>query len=146
MYDIIGIGDSDVDLMIKVTKNPKRDEKVRGELLGKFPGGIIGNFCCAASRFGAKTSIATVLGNDEYGNMNLESFKNFGVNTDSVIINNKDTYFCVVHLDSSGEKALTLVETENLTPEISDIDIELLKQTRFIHLTSLDFKLAEFVC
>lgn len=54
MLDIIGVGDTNVDVMIRVPRIASHDEKVRGQLLGNFPGGIIGNFCCAAAAFGAK--------------------------------------------------------------------------------------------
>ena len=45
MLDIIGVGDTNVDVMIRVPHIASHDEKVRGQLLGNFPGGIIGNFC-----------------------------------------------------------------------------------------------------
>lgn len=35
--------------------------------MGKYPGGIIANFCGAASRFGAKTRIVTTVGDDSFG-------------------------------------------------------------------------------
>ena len=53
MLDIIGVGDTNVDVMIRVPRIASHDEKVRGQLLGNFPGGIIGNFCCAAAAFPA---------------------------------------------------------------------------------------------
>ena len=44
MLDIIGVGDTNVDVMIRVPRIASHDEKVRGQLLGNLPGGIIGNF------------------------------------------------------------------------------------------------------
>jgi len=142
---ILGIGDIDVDLLIKVDTLPKRDEKVRGELLGEFPGGIMGNFCCAASNFGINTDIIASVGNDRFGKLSINSLREFGVNTNHIIINNERTYFCIVHLDDTGEKALTVVETPNLTPNINDIDLEVINNSQFVHLTSLDFGLVKYI-
>ena len=124
MFDIIGVGDSDVDLMIKVDHLPRHDEKVRGTLLGKFPGGIIGNFCCAAAKFGAKTGIVSVIGDDEFGQLCKEDYIASGVDVHGLVVNKEDsTYFCIVHLDETGEKALTLIETPLIVPQNQDIEI-----------------------
>ena len=37
MLDIIGVGDTNVDVMIRVPHIASHDEKVRGQLLGNFP-------------------------------------------------------------------------------------------------------------
>lgn len=145
MYDVIVVGDSNVDLMIKVEHIANHDEKVRGKLLGKYAGGIAGNFCCVATKFGLKCGIITAVGNDEYGSICLNSFAEYGVNTEGLVVNNKPTYFCVVLLDNTGEKALTIVETANLVPSIADVDINYLNQSKFVHLTSLDLSLARYV-
>lgn len=141
--DIVGIGDSDVDLVIEVDHLPAPDEKVRGTLLGKYPGGVVANFCCAASRVGAKTGIVTTVGDDAFGDMARRSLEEFGVDTEGLVVHeNSDTYFCVVHLDSSGEKALTIVETPNLVPSVEDLNIDYIQQARFAHLSSLGIDLA----
>lgn len=69
MLDIIGVGDTNVDVMIRVPHIASHDEKVRGQLLGNFPGGIIGNFCCAAAAFGAKAGAVCKVGMDGYGEL-----------------------------------------------------------------------------
>jgi sugar/nucleoside kinase (ribokinase family) len=146
MLDIIGVGDSDVDVMIKVDHIPGHDEKVRGTLLGKFPGGIIGNFCSAAAKFGALTGIATVVGDDEYGRLCREDYLARGLDMRGVVVRgDAATYFCIVHLDDSGEKALTLIETPLLVPRPEDVDLEYIRGCRYLHLTSLDFELLRFI-
>jgi sugar/nucleoside kinase (ribokinase family) len=147
MFDIIGVGDSDVDLMIEVDHLPRHDEKVRGNLVGKFPGGIIGNFCCAAAKFGAKTGIVSVVGDDEFGCTCIEDYVASGVDIQGLVVNNEEsTYFCIVLLDETGEKALTLIETPLIVPDIQDINVEYMARCRYLHLTSLDFKLLQHVC
>lgn len=146
MLDIIGVGDTDVDLTIRLDHIPARDEKVRGSLVGKDAGGIICNFCCAAARLGKQVGVASVVGDDEYGAIARSAYEKFGVETTGLITKpGKSTYFCVIHIDASGEKALTLVESELVVPAPGDLDLSFLEQARFIHLTSLSHDLAEYV-
>lgn len=144
--DIIGLGDTDVDLMIRVDHLPKHDEKVRGHLEGKFPGGIIGNFCCAVQQFGAQAGAVCKVGKDDFGKICMDDFIQRGVDTSHMVVDGQsETYFCIVHLDHSGEKALTIVETTSLVPHFADIDLNYLKTARYVHMSSLDVELAEQV-
>ena len=146
MLDIIGVGDASVDLIIEVDHVPGHDEKVRGRLLGKHPGGIIANFCCAASRFGAKTGIVTTVGDDSYGQLAIDGLAEFAVDQGGMVVKaGESTYFGVIYLDSTGEKALVVVETPLLVPATSDIDVDYINRSRYVHLTSLDLELARFV-
>jgi sugar/nucleoside kinase (ribokinase family) len=146
VLDIIGIGDTNVDLIVKVNHIPTHDEKVRGTLLGKFPGGIIGNFCAAAARFGAATGIVTKLGKDEYGDLCLGDFVRRGIDVTGLIQKESvDTYFCVIHLDHTGEKALTIVQTSGFLPSKEEIDLEYVRKARYVHMTTLDVDLANHV-
>jgi ribokinase len=109
VLDIIGVGDTNVDLIVEVDHIPAHDEKVLGKLLGKFPGGIIGNFCAAAAQFGTSTGVVTKLGKDEFGDLCFADYIKRGINTDGIVQKeNIDTYFCVIHLDHTREKALTI--------------------------------------
>lgn len=146
MLDIIGIGDADVDLIVEVDHIPAHDEKVRGKLLGKYPGGIIGNFCAAAARFGAATGVVAKLGKDEFGSICLDDFIKRGINTDGMVQKeNEDTYFCVIHLDHTGEKALTIIQTNGFLPKKEEINLEYVRQARYVHMTSLDVDLVDYV-
>lgn len=146
MLDVVGIGDTNVDLIVKVDHIPAHDEKVRGTLLGKFPGGIIGNFCAAAAKFGAATGVVTKLGKDEFGDLCLDDFAKRGINVDGLVQKeNVDTYFCVIHLDNTGEKALTIVQTTGFLPQKEEIDLEYVRGARYVHMTTLDVDLANYV-
>jgi sugar/nucleoside kinase (ribokinase family) len=115
--------------------------------LGKFPGGIIGNFCCAAAKFGAKTGIASVVGDDEFGRICKNDYIASRVDTRGLVVKKEEaTYFCIVLLDETGEKALTVIETPLLTPGVKDINLEYISRCRYLHLTSLDFSLVKYVC
>jgi sugar/nucleoside kinase (ribokinase family) len=144
--DVIGVGDTCLDIAVYVERIPRRDEKVRGRLVGKNPGGVVGNFCCAAAKFGARTGLVTVVGDDEFGRLCVDDYRSFQVDDRGIKIKaNGSTYFCFVLLDSSGEKALTIVETPLLIPAIEDVDISYLNDARYVHLSSLGLELARYV-
>lgn len=143
MIDIIGVGESDVDIFLKVDRPPLRGEKIRSEEIGKFPGGIIGNFCSAVVKNGLNCGIVSVIGDDENGKIALEDYMNRGVDlTGLTVKKNGQTFYCIVHIDSSGEKYLTAVVTPLISPEIEDIDFNYLKEAKYVHLTSMDYRLA----
>jgi sugar/nucleoside kinase (ribokinase family) len=146
MLDIIGIGDTNIDLIVQVDHIPGHDEKVRGTLLGKFPGGIIGNFCAAAAKFGAKTGVVAKVGKDEFGELCINDFINRGINIDGLVQKKDvDTYFCVVHLDHTGEKALTIVQTSGFLPQKEEINLEYIRSAKYVHMTTLDVDLVDFI-
>ncbi len=138
-WDVLAVGDADVDLFLRVPRLPQRDEKVIGSLLGEFPGGISANFACAASRLGMRAGLIAVVGDDRYGEMAMTNLREAGVDSDLVVVRQGGrTFFCVVMLDDSGEKALTLVVTECIAPRREDIDPESLGAARLVHLIAND--------
>lgn len=146
MLDIIGVGDANVDVMISVPHLPSHDEKVRGKLMGYYPGGITANFCSAAAAFGAKVGAVCKMGDDDYGHMSLEDLRRRGVDVSHMAVNPScETYFCMIQLDNTGEKALTIVETSGFIPQKEDVDLGYLRTARRVHMTTLDPELVAYV-
>lgn len=146
MLDIIGVGESDIDLYIKVDNTPARGEKSRGVELGKFPGGITGNFCSAVAKHGLNCGIVSALGDDEFGKLALSDYEKRGIDTQYINIKKGGkTFYCIVYLDKKGEKYLTAVVTPLISPEINDIDINYLKMAKIVHLTSMDYALVDYI-
>ncbi len=145
-WDILGIGDAAVDLYIRVGRLPGRDEKTLGEYVGEFPGGMISNVCCAASVFGARTAMACVMGDDRYGALAVAGLRNLGVDTSQVRFREgSHTFFCVIFLDDSGEKALIGVQTGLIVPRQEDIDLDALGRARLVHVICNDLDRATWV-
>ncbi len=142
-WDLIGLGDCDVDIFVRVERLPTWDEKVPGDLLSIQGGGVAANFCCAAARLGLRTSLVSSVGDDQFGRIALESLTAFGVDTGGVAIRgDAPTYFCAVALDSRGEKALTIVRTAAFFPRPADIDWDRLRDTRVLHLAPFDLEIS----
>jgi len=134
-WDVVGVGDIDVDMFLQVPVLAGRDEKVPALLLGEHPGGMIANVTCAASALGGATAMIGLVGDDEYGAAAVAGLREFGVDTSLVtVVNGGRTFYCVIMLDSSGEKALTAVMTDCAWPRQEDIDPDWFSNTRVVHL------------
>lgn len=145
-WDVVGVGDIDVDMFLGVTALAGRDEKVPARLLGEHPGGMIANVTCAASALGASAAMIGRVGTDAYGEVALRGLRDFGVDVSLVtIVDGGRTFYCVIMLDGSGEKALTAVLTDCHWPRRHDIDPECFSATRAVHLAGDDLELATWV-
>ncbi len=138
-WDIVGVGDVDIDMFLAVPVLAGRDEKVPATLVGEHPGGMIANVTCAASALGASTAMIGLVGDDPYGGAAKSGLQEFGVDVSMLTtVPGGRTFYCVIMLDGSGEKALTAVKTECHWPRRDDIDPDFLADTRVVH-TSGDY-------
>lgn len=134
-FDIIGIGDADVDILVSVPHLPTYDEKVKGKILGQYPGGIISNFLCAASRFGAKCAAIVRTGDDERGKISIEDLRAHGIDTSHCICYpGSATYFTVSCVDASGEKSMVVCLDGSTQPELQDIPMDFLSEAHYVHM------------
>jgi len=137
MFDIIGVGDADIDFMIRVDRIPAQDEKAIGYLIGKYPGGMVSNFLSAAAAFGAKCGAVVCTGNDDFGRTSLADLEMRGVDiSKSVIRDGYSTYFTFTNLDESGEKSMTLClgEGDTTVPSVEEVDMDYIAKGKFLHM------------
>lgn len=108
--DVLAIGGIDVDLVLTVPRLPSYDEKVLGETQGWMAGGPAANLACAASRLGLRVSSFSNVGDDENGQVIIDAFEDFGVDTSLIQMReDKETHFTVILIDPTGEKAIVVV-------------------------------------
>lgn len=137
--ELLVVGDVDVDIYLGVPRLPTFGEKVRGQHLGLRPGGVAANVAVAAQRLGLRAGVHGVVGDDEHGRWTLGALEAEGVDTASLIVDPEATTFlCVVHLDESGEKALTLADTGCLFPRTDQLDASALASSELVHVAPFD--------
>lgn len=135
--DVIGVGDADIDIYLDVDHVPGQDEKVLAESLSFHPGGMVANFLVALSRLGASCGFHGPVGDDEFGRMTLDHMAANHVDiTGAVTKPGERTYFCIVMLDGSGEKALVVAPTSCLFPQPDDISEQSIAPARHLHTTA----------
>lgn len=78
------IGSSSMDLVVTSSKRPGAGETVLGESFKTVPGGKGANQAVAAARLGAEVTMIGRVGDDHYGKIILDNFKQNGVIVDYV--------------------------------------------------------------
>lgn len=114
MFDVVVIDGINVDLCFGVDHLPEPDEKVRARFFGSNAGGPAANFACVASKLGLKVSANCVIGNDDFGKVIIDSFKEFRVDLSNLSIDPKlKTPITVVLLnEKTGERSIIIPEIE----------------------------------
>ena len=144
--DVIGIGDSGVDLVLEVSRMPGRGEKARSREIGRTPGGMVGNFCCGIAKHGLQCGIVSCVGDDEFGRLMEQDYRERGLDLHGLqIIPGGRTFYCVCCVDQTGEKYLLTVDSDLLSPSLDSIDFSYLQQARYVHMNSMDRPLVEAV-
>jgi sugar/nucleoside kinase (ribokinase family) len=141
--ELLVIGDVDVDIYLRVPRLPTFGEKIRGEHLGLRPGGVAANVAVAAHRLGLRAGVHGVIGDDEHGRVTRAALEAEGVDLRSLIVDPAATTFlCVVHLDDTGEKALTLADTGCLFPTRDQLDLDAVRASQHVHAAPFDLEVA----
>ena len=137
-YEVVGVGDADVDIYLDVPHLPGRDEKVAATAAAWYPGGMVANFLVALRRLGTPCCFHGPIGADAFGRMVQANFARQDVATDGLIVKpDGSTYYCVVLLDASGEKALVIAPTDCISPMPDDIDPATIAPARHLHMAGL---------
>lgn len=132
MKEILIIGSSNTDMVIKTEKLPGPGETVLG---GKFlltGGGKGANQAVAATRLGGKVSFVMKRGNDLFGNQIIGLLMREGIDTEYVIKDNEfPSGVALITVDMKGENSIVVAPgaNGNLNPE--DIPSELFNNERF---------------
>jgi ribokinase len=142
--EVIGYGDADVDVFLTVDKIPERDEKILAKGYSFQIGGMVANTMVALSRLSRSVGFHGKIGDDAFGQTVLENLNANNVDTAGVlIIPGGDTFFCVVLLDRSGEKALISAPTDCRDRSPEDVSEKYISQAQHLHTTAIFLPAAE---
>lgn len=143
MPEIIGVVESDVDIYLQVDHPPRRSEKVRAREISKLPGSMIGNFCAGVAKHGVSCGIVSVVGDDENGKIALADYQGHGIDTAGLTVEpGKAAFYRVVHIDGTGEKCLTAVQTPLMSPRPEQVPDDYIRQEKYVYVNSMDYTLA----
>ncbi|MFQ6071621.1 MAG: carbohydrate kinase family protein [Methanosarcinales archaeon] len=137
--DVIGFGALNLDKIIKVDKIPKSDEEGYIHSIEYFSGGSAANTIVGLSRLGLKTGYIGKIGDDTEGKILLEDMQNENVDVSGIKTSIDRSGTCLVFVDGMGNRAILVDPGVNDTITIDDINLDFVKKTKFLHLTS-------FVC
>lgn len=132
--ELLCLGGSCVDLVLRVPRMPQRDEKMVTEFVGRVGGGLIANTACAAARLGLRVGWAGVIGDDDSGAVLRRDFAAFGVDDALAQVRpNQATDFTVILLDNSGERTILIAPTIGEPPALTPSLQAALKHARIVY-------------
>jgi ribokinase len=136
---LLCIGDLGIDHVIRVPRLPGRDEKIGGTLVARSPGGMAANVAVGATRLGTTARLVAPTGDDAVGQEVREALAREGVDASHVAVRaGAHTFFCMILLDESGEKALVRAEGAAFLPVPPELSPDTFRGIDHAHLIHPD--------
>ena len=123
MKNILVIGSTNTDMVIRVSNLPLAGQTVLGDRFQVFEGGKGANQAVAARRAGGKVRFLTAVGNDNFGKAAIDTFKTEGIDTSAVqVIDGAPTGVALIFVNHGGENCIAVAAGANahITPEVVD--------------------------
>lgn len=121
--EIVIIGSSNTDMVIKTSKLPLPGETILGGTFYTNPGGKGANQAVAASRLGGSVSFVAKVGNDMFGNQAKQLFENEEINTNFVFTDDSNpSGVALITVDECGENCIVVAPGANGNLTCEDID------------------------
>jgi ribokinase len=134
--DVLVIGSNMIDLISYIDRMPVEGETVGAPDFQMGFGGKGANQAVAAARLGSKVSFISMVGNDAFGQQQLDNFKNNHINITGVGVGTKSSGAAPIFVDKSSDNRILIIKGANneLTPEVLDKYADLIKNTKIIVL------------
>ena len=114
MKNILVVGSSNTDLVIKVPGIPRPGETVLGGDFQTFPGGKGANQAVAAARAGGDVVFIASVGDDVYGRDAISGYQLDHINTGDIkVCRNIPSGVAMITISESGENAITVAPGAN---------------------------------
>jgi len=124
---IIVIGSSNTDMVVKSKSLPGPGETIMGGTFFMNAGGKGANQAVAAARLGGDVLFVAKVGNDIFGRQSIDGFKKENVNTDFVLIDEKNpSGTALIMVNEEGENCIVVAPGANA--HLMPTDIEQVKE------------------
>lgn len=136
MIDVLTIGDTVVDLIVRVDHFPREDEEsISASKIVAEVGGAA-NFLIMAARLGLECGLIGCVGDDNYGRLFLDALSSEGIDVSGAQIKrNEDTTVCINLLDKDGRHAFLSVPGASSKLNSKDLDRAKLVAARALYLS-----------
>jgi ribokinase len=118
---IVVFGSINLDLAARVPRLPQEGETIAGTAFAALPGGKGANQALAARRAGASVAMAGAVGADEFAATALRELVAAGVDATWIRRVEAPTGIALIHVDSSGRNAITIVAGANASADPAGI-------------------------
>ncbi|MVM32967.1 ribokinase [Spirosoma sp. HMF4905] len=111
---ILVIGSSNTDMVVKTQKLPAPGETVLGGTFFMNPGGKGANQAVAAARLGGQVTFVAKVGDDIFGQQAVTGFQQEGINTRYILTDAEHpSGVALINVDASGENCITVAPGSN---------------------------------
>jgi sulfofructose kinase len=143
-FDVVGMGLNSVDFLTMVPEFPAPNSKMKMLQFSKQGGGQVATAMVALSRWGVKTKYIGKVGEDELGQVSLQSIRQEGVDVSSVKIEpNATNQFATIIVDgSTGNRTILWNRDERLMYRQRELRKEEVCSGRLLHLDGHDIHAA----
>ena len=134
-----------MDTLINVPFYPKEDTKLRADSSKPAGGGPVATGLVAASKLGEEAGFIGVLSDDAGGKFLMEDFEKYGVNTDSIIVENGYRSFTsVIWLSRESTSRTCVFDKGNLPPlELNIIQKDAIREASVLMIDGNEMDAAE---
>lgn len=122
MGKIVVVGSSNMDLVVRVTRQPVAGETVMGETFMVNPGGKGANQAVAVKRLGGEVTFVTKVGEDLFGQQLLTHYGEEQLDLSYVLKDGKNpTGVALITVEESGENRIVVVPGANAALEPAEL-------------------------
>ncbi|GEO05714.1 ribokinase [Adhaeribacter aerolatus] len=141
--EILVVGSSNTDMVIKSDKLPLPGETVLGGTFFMNPGGKGANQAVAAARLGGKVTFVAKVGSDIFGQQALQQFGQEGINTAYVTVDAEHpSGVALININQNGENCIAVAPGANGQLKPRDVAALEAADTNTIVLLQLEIPLA----
>ena len=142
MFDVVGVGANSVDYVYRLPEFPTPDgpaAKLRIRHHAISPGGQTATTLCTCAAMGLEPTYIGAVGNDDNGELIRDELTNRSVDVSHLAIRDTNNAFAVILLhDTHGERVVLWDRTRELDLEPEEIDPEVIRAARLVHVDDVD--------
>lgn len=120
MARVVVVGSANMDMVVRAARIPQPGETVVGSQFVMVPGGKGANQAVAAARLGAHVTFIARIGNDLFGDHNLEGYRREEIDCRFILRDEElPSGVALIAVDAQGQNAIVVAPGANmrLTPE-----------------------------
>jgi ribokinase len=123
MKNILVVGSSNTDMIIRVPRIPKPGETIIGREFAMAGGGKGANQAVAAARAGGRVTFVARVGDDVFGERALAGFEADGIDTRFVFRTpGSSSGIALINVDDRGENSISVASGANALLSVEDIE------------------------
>lgn len=136
-YDVLAIGELNVDIILPGLKNlPIIGREILAEDCSVVMGSSTAICACGLANLGSKVDFFGKVGKDYFGKVGMSSLKEYGVNIENIIEDEKIKTGASVSLVVGNDRAFVTNPGSIKELSINDIDFKILESTKHLHVGS----------